>query len=169
MTAGLQQADCDDLSAYLDGELSDVRAVEVARLVRDDPVWRAAHAELRALDAAMDAWTVPAPPEGLAQRVLASVRRRAHRPLLLRTAAWLGPLAAAAAVALLAVAIMNRPSSDVPGRELGSSRALAPVPKAERADVERMIVENLGFFSDYEVLEEMETLQALDELEREGT
>lgn len=169
MTAGLQQADYDDLSAYLDGELDSERAAEVARLVRDDPVWRTAYTELSALDAAMDAWTVPAPPEGLAEEILANVRRRAHRPLLLRTAAWLGPFAAVAAVALLAVAIMNRPSSDAPGRELGSSRALAPVPKAERADVERMIVENLGFFSDYEVLEEMETLRALDQLEREGT
>ena len=169
MTGELGQSDFEDLSAYLDGELGPQRTAEIARLIAEDATWRDAHRQLAAIDAAMDAYEVPAPPEGLADRVVARVRRKARRPLVLRVIGWLAPAAAAAAIILVVLAVMNRPDAAPVAGELVTSPALQAVPQAERADVENMIVENLGFFRDYEVIAQFETLEAIDHLEKGGT
>ena len=82
---------------------------------------------------------------------------------------WLAPAAAAAAIILVVLAVMNRPDAAPVAGELVTSPALQAVPQAERADVENMIVENLGFFRDYEVIAQFETLEAIDHLEKGGT
>ena len=174
----LADSDLEDLSACLDGELPPERLAEVQRLIRDDPAWQAAHRELVAVDAALEAYTAPAAPADLSARIVRHSRRAGRRSQALRLAAWLAPAAAAAAVILIALAWFGRPHGPQPPKpvlvrtpagELDRSRAYRAVPKDERQDFEEEIVRHLSFFRDYEVLEEFETLAAIDQLEKEGT
>ncbi|MGB2819471.1 MAG: hypothetical protein WBF17_00715, partial [Phycisphaerae bacterium] len=73
MTERLGHSDYDELSAYLDGELPAARAADVERLIREDHAWRRAHREMTAVSAALDSYTVPAPPGDLADRIVAGV------------------------------------------------------------------------------------------------
>jgi anti-sigma factor RsiW len=177
---GLSAAELEDLSACLDGELGADRAAEVRRLVRDEPPWQRAHRELTAVDRALECYSVPAPVADLADRILAGVRRSARRRRAFRVAAWVGPIAAAAAVVLIVFAVLNRGerrpagsmivrTHEVQQKELDDSRAYRDVPKAERRDMDEVIIQNLGFFRNYELLEEFETLEAIERLESKGT
>ena len=180
----LSPGDFEDLSAHLDGELPPERAAEVAGLVRDDPLWRRTHGELAATDTALDQYVAPAVPSGLADRILLETRRTARRKQVLRVTAWAGSVAAAAAVLLVAFAVWNRPAplprpqpvaAQAMEKELETSQAFRDVPVAERARMEEVVVEHFkidivrGFFRDYDVVEALETLEAIDRLESEGT
>jgi len=183
MANALGKTDFEDLSAFRDGELDASRAAEVERLLREDPAWGRAHRELTALDAALDTWTAPAPAGDLADRVLLGVRKSARRSQVLRVAAWVGPVAAAAAILLVVVAVLNRPGHTTTPRqpvlagaivhEVEASEAYEGVPQAQRVELEQEIVRNLGFFrgffEDKDVVEDFETLEAIEGLEREGT
>jgi anti-sigma factor RsiW len=180
MTYQLEQSDFDDLSAWLDGELAADRAAEVGRLVAEDPAWLAAHEELRAVDAALGDWPAPQPRADLAERVIQHCRAAGRRRQVVRVAAWLAPAAAAAAILLIVVAAMNRttptpPEGHVPvaekpiEAELDHSEAFRNVPKRERAELQEVLIENLSFFSNYDVLEDFDTLEAIDRIEEQGT
>jgi hypothetical protein len=121
---------------------------------------------------------VPGGADGLADRVLARVRRASRRATVLRVAAWAVPAAAAAAVVLVVVAALTQPGKvrtvgpAVAGAlpvELERSKAYQGVPQAERPQLDEVIINHLSFFRDYEVAEDFETLQAIEKLEKQGT
>jgi negative regulator of sigma E activity len=180
MSTMLSQVELEELSAYMDGELDAPRAAEVRRRIESDPAWRQAHAELSALDAAMDACDVPAAPTDLADRIVSQIRRRTDRAVTIRIATW-----AAAAAVLLAVGISlwmaaNDRNSDnqtpvvntsVPG---GSGNAVTPGPgetgRAEPGlipptDVEELARDNLDFFKNLDVITNLDTLEEIERLE----
>ena len=66
----LAQSDFEDLSAHLDGQLDAGRAEAVEELVRTDPAWGDQWNRLQAVDRALDAYDVPAPPSDLNDRIL---------------------------------------------------------------------------------------------------
>ena len=179
----LSEGDLEDLSACLDGELPADRAAEVERLVRDDRWWRQMHREMTAVDAALEAYTVPAAAPELPERIIAAAQRSTRRKHVLRVVAWAAPAAAAAAVLLVALAVMNRPADPVPkqpgivltdppppvdGSELERSKAYQSMPKAERVALEEEIIKQLSFFRNYAVYEQFDTLEAIDRLESKG-
>lgn len=152
---GLTPVDFEDLSAWLDGELDGERSARVAALVGADPAWRRARAELTALDAALDAYTVPAAPADLAERILRRVAAQPRRlPVVIRLARWLAPVAAAAGIILAA-------------------RFFYPPPR--RAEAEAIVRDNFALMKQYvkdrDVVVNLETLEAIAELEaqRYGT
>jgi len=152
----LDQSEREDLSAFLDGELPSQRAAEVEALIRSDPRWAAAQRELKALDAALDGCTVPPAPADLAGRIIRRSRKLGRpRPLVIPLVRWIAPVAAAAAAVILATVLVLPHDG---GRSPGGP--LADVPKADR-----FVVENLSFFRDYEVIENLETLQAIERLD----
>ena len=168
-------ADMERLSAWADGELTGPPAAEVERLVAEHPAWRGARRDLEAVDQALDAWQAPAAPEGLADRVLAHVRRASRSRQVLRVVGWLGPAAAAAAVLLIVMTwsggtrqVAPQPSPIAAERvELENSKAYQSVPKAERAAIDEMIIMHLELFKNYEVVQDFDTLQAIERLENE--
>lgn len=156
----LTQADFEDLSAWLDGELDGERSARVAALVGADPVWRRARAELTALGVALDAYTVPDAPADLAERILRRVAAQSRRlPVVIRLARWLAPAAAAAGI-VLAARVFYPPPAAVP---------------PSRAEAEAIVRDNFGLMKQYvedrEVVVNLETLEAIAELEaqRYGT
>jgi len=172
MASNLGKTDLEELSAFLDGELSGQAAARVERLVRDEPAWGQAHRELLAVDDALDAYTVGQPPDGLADRVLAGVRRSARRSRVIRVAAWVAPAAAVAAVLLLALAVVDPPTGTI-NREIETSAAYRNVPQGQRVELEAEIVRHYGMlrglFREQDVIEDFETLEAIERLEQEGT
>jgi anti-sigma factor RsiW len=172
MDARIAQPDFEDLSAYLDGELTGERLIEVERRVFADPAWRMAYAELAAVEDSLNSYTVPAADAGLASRIVARVRQAEHRAMGRRVAKWLAGAAAAAACFALVVVAFNRevkPPPVVAGTEVNKSSAYQQMPQADRSQVEVLIVENLGFFKSFDVVQEFETLKAVEQLEQEGT
>ena len=148
MNRALEQSDFEDLSAYFDGQLDADRTAAVAELIRSDPVWQAEWDRLQAIDRILDACDVPAAPSDLDDRILGFVRSRARRRKVLQ---WVWPAAGAAAVAaaIIIVAIATEPKLPVAGFD----------------DVDQAIVENLDFVRDLDVLENYETLEAIERIE----
>ncbi len=178
----LSEKDFEDLSAWTDGELSGSDADRVARLVAEASAWEQARRDLDDVDHALDAWTVPAAAEGLADRVLGRTRGHRRRRRVLRVAAWVGPAVAAAAALLVALAVFNStpPAEEAASvatgplqREVKSSPAFEEIPPAERQQLEEEIVRHLGLFrglmQDEEVVTDFETLAAIERIENEGT
>lgn len=178
MSQNSRQIDWEDLSAWLDGELPAPRAVEIDRLVRDEASWRDAAEQLRRMDAALDAWSVPAAAEDLSGRAIASVRRsRRHSLRAVRLVRWLVPASVAAAVLLTAVLWQNfRADSSSPVARAGPDdpiqRILEDVPVQDQ-----FIVEHLEFFQTYqtcgvlagnEAMLDAATLDAIDLLDVRG-
>ena len=184
MSESLRQSDLDDLSAWMDGEVEGRRAVEIERLVAAVPAWRRAHGELVALNSALDAWAAPPPPADLAERTIR--RARASRTAVgkaRRMACWLVP-AGVAAAALLLVVMARGPRDDSAGQRRQAAQ-VAPEAGAEIVATvlgdlppgDRFLVENLDFFTGYdlcdlmaanETLLDVETLAALDRLDPRG-
>ena len=185
MTETLGNTEFENLSAFLDVELDGPRAAEVARLVREDATWRNAYRELAALDAALDAYTVPQPAGDLVDRVLFGVHASARRSHVLRVIAWVAPVAAAAAILLVAIALSARPggsggtspdptiTAKAIEQEIEASEAYQDVPQAQRAGLEEEIVKNYGvlrgLLEDYDVVADLDTLDAIEQIEQEGT
>lgn len=166
MTAGhLTQDDFDDLSALLDGELSPRRAGEVDALVQSDPHWRAAWQELQAVDEALDACGVPPAPRDLPERIIAAAHRLGRtRPVILRIARWAGPVVAAAAAVVIAVTLASRTTP--PTKTEPTVGTVEPGPLDGLDEQDRFVVANLPFFKDFGVLENLETLKAIEQLDQ---
>jgi len=161
----LNDSEFEDLSAFLDGRLDARRAAQVEGRLRRDPRRREILDELRAADRALETMAAPpAPPADLAEKVIAGVRRRR------RAGPWRwvvrigGSLAAAAAVALVAI-VIARPSAPPPRRQ---ADATAP-PEGDNAaaTVEDTSSDTavLDFLRDFEVVENFETLEAIERME----
>ena len=155
MQQKLGQTDFEDLSAYLDGQLDADRKGTVEELIRSDPTWEAECNQLQALDKILDVCDVPAPPNGLAERILERVRTKTARGKVLR---WVWPLAgAAAAAAIIVVAtILNGPAKP---------KDIAKSPVVPEDGVEQAIIEHFDFVRDLNVLENYETLEAIERIE----
>ena len=65
-----RQSDLEQLSAWMDGELDAPAAEGVARLVREDPAWRAAWEEFRAVDWALDLCPPVGPRRDLTEEIV---------------------------------------------------------------------------------------------------
>jgi anti-sigma factor RsiW len=174
----LTDSEIEQLSAYVDGELPASAAAAVSGGIEADSAWRAAALDFSEIDSLLDSYTVPPAPQGLAERIIEAIHRRQRRRQVFRVGSWLAP-AAAAALVLIGMAIFDggqppRP----PGRmsqaslapELNSSQAFQAVPETERPALQEEIIRNLNFFRDYEVVADMETLEAIGQLdEAQGT
>ena len=176
MNAGTltRESDIEDLVAWMDDELGDERAAQVAELVRTDPAWQTAHEQFHAVDTALDAWTVPAPSAGLSERIVRSAHRNAFWRRTLQVA---GPLAAAAAI-VLAVFVGVRPTQPAGPGPSGSpiEAAIAKTLQGVPAE-DQLLVQNLPFFQNYqEVVSyqdvsdvvDAETLSALSAIDADG-
>jgi len=165
----------DDLVAYRDGELDAPRHEQVRRLVRQDPTWRQAYEQMQAVDGLLDAYEAPPASPELAGRVIEHVydadRRRARLVWFARFAA---PIAAAAAILLLALIVRNaltgrveEPVGPAPAvvtedPPTGIDKVLEDVPAEDR-----FVVAYYEMFRDLDVVENFEVLQAIDRLEAE--
>jgi hypothetical protein len=169
----------------MDGQLDQPQARQVAQRVQSDPQWRQAWRELLAVDAALDLLPSPAARPELAERICQVACRPSRRNRLVRLAV---PLAAAACLlaAVFLGQILSRhqqpvspsglsqtptasPAAAPAGLEAVIDSALKDVP----AD-ERIIVQNLDMFRNYDDVSEYHkvraivdpaTLCALEELE----
>jgi len=170
----LETVGFDDLSAHLDGQLPADRAVAVEELIRSDTAWGKAWNRMQADNADLDAYDVPAPPSDMADRIVASVTRKTHnRKLVFRLWAPLAGAAAAAAIIIVAVVLSTSNAPDPNGSGLVKKTPDAPAaptvaPKAADA-VTQAIVEHLDFVRDLDVLENYETLEAIERLELAST
>lgn len=155
----LQTSEFEDLSAYLDGELPEERAEEVRRLLETDPTWQQERGELAALDKALDVWRTPAPCEDLPDRILRSLRAAPKRsPVVIRLVQVAASLAVAAAI-LVAVAVLQ------PGSKVTTPEPLSAVEVKLADETITQNMEMLGLFGDFEVIENFETLEAIERLE----
>lgn len=144
-----------DLTAFIDGELDEARAKEVAAALAADAELRALEARLRRSTALLSA--LPSPDASKALR--AAVLEAVETPTLgERLRAWLTPrrlgLALAASLATVAVWVGTRPAGGALG---GDEETLA-------------MAQNLELLEDYELLglenpADLEVVAALDELE----
>lgn len=157
------QYDFDDLSAYLDGELEPARKAEVEKLLREDSSWQAAYAELKALDGILSAWQSPEAPDRLAERIATAARQCGSKRQVIRLARIIGPIAAAAAAAAIFVAVLinNQP------QQTNMADPSNGTAKISIEELDEVVVENLEFFRDYEILTNFETLEAIERLEIE--
>jgi len=172
---GLGQHELEQLTAWMDGELGERQAREVAERVASDPRWRRVYEDFTAVDRALEMATPPAPPADLTERILRGVRRRRLWGRVIRVAG----AAAVAAGIVIAVAIgltyrgrrTDGPGPSGPGAKL-VAQTLRDVPASDR-----FMVENLQLFQNYDravAYEEVrsiaddETLAVLAALEHEG-
>lgn len=165
----LGQSELEQIVAWLDGELSLQEAGRVAARVQSHPAWSAAAREFRQLDQLLDGWQAPALPRDLTGKVLAKARRKPGLPAWVRLMA---PLAAAAAIVLIAVAFhAMRPATPATTGGAGTVAKANPAATDDLARVaqnDQFLVENLDLFQDYDVLKDFATLKAMDELERQS-
>jgi anti-sigma factor RsiW len=164
------QSDLEALSAWMDGELPAEQSQRVARLVREDPRWRAAHRDFLAVDAALDRLQTPVPGDELTDRICRAAR---PRRLVARAARLLAPLAAAAAIVIAVWLGSTRPGPAGPNAlESIYAEALADVPEQDRLMVEQMpMFQNYADVVSYEQVRSIvdgETLSELARLEGAG-
>lgn len=165
-----RQSELEALSAWMDGELPAEKSQRVARLVREDPRWQAAHHDFLAVDAALDRLQTPAPGAELTDRIVRAARRRGPAA---RAARILAPLAAAAAVVIAVWVGSTRPEPVRPNAlESIIAKALPGVPEKDRLMVEQMpLFQNYGHIVSYEQVRSIvdgPTLSELARLESEG-
>jgi len=178
----LTESEIEDLSAYLDGELPAERAAAINHAFQADPAWREARRQFEQVDRLLDCCTAPAVSAELAGRIVSAVQKRARRRRVLRAVGWVVPAAAAAAIVLIGLAVfssgwLDRPRTPIAGGggqgsdtvivepELARSTAFEAVPVEQRPALQEEIIRNLSFFSDYEVVADFETLQAIEQLD----
>jgi len=158
----LTEAQWEDVSALADGELPAGQSDAVARRAREDPAWRRAQEELAALDRLLEAYAVPAAGADLVERIIARLPAKAPSAWGVgRVIRYLAPAAAAAAI-ILGVEIYRRVPQAAPyapeARQV--SKALQGIPERDQ-----FVVENLDLFRNYEVLVNLETIEAIQRLE----
>jgi anti-sigma factor RsiW len=164
MDEQLRQADWDKLSAYLDGELGAEQAEQVRRRTQSNPAWAEALAGLRSVDDLLDAWEAPPAPPELAERIVRAAGRPRGRVLTWRRV--LTGAAAAAAVVAIAIGLGRQAVRPGPEPEKVADRSEAPAAPMTREELDAFAVENLGFFKDYDVLTDFDTLEAIERVER---
>ena len=99
MEKKLENKAIEELSAWLDGELSPSEADRVERLVNNDPLWGKACRQLKQVDQFLDFIPVSAVPDDLKSRISAAFKE-SQRPWLIRK---LLPLTAAAAAVVISL------------------------------------------------------------------
>ena len=184
MDAKLRQEDFEQLSAFLDGELSEADRARVEERLAANEAWRRARGRLEALDRALDAYAVPAPPAGLAQRI---IQRTSQSGATVRWAwprlRYLAPLAAAAALvaAVLVYHAISQPAGQRPDAansqgivEPGSlpDDTWAFEEPRQVAELDNLVEDNLDFFRDLGVVNNLDTIEAIynqQQMRGEGT
>ena len=163
MKGKAKQDGLDDLSAWLDGELEGERVERLRRAIDEDAELTEARRELCRLDDLLNRLSAPPPREGLAETIIASARQAKRRGPVVRTLRWLGPVAAAAAV-IIGIALHRglRPS---PVKPTGGQPSAQKSPKKHDADGS---IAKASFFADFNLLENYDTLEAIEQLESEG-
>lgn len=179
-TRELTESELETLSAYMDGELPAGSAAEVARGIEADAAWRQMRRDFQDVDSLLDDYTAPPASAELTGRIMSAVRKQARRRQGLRVVSWLAPAAAAAAILLVGLAvfggghwfsqpqthpIVNKPVNIE--RELAGSTAFKAVPVDQRPALQEEIIRHLNFFRDYEVVADLETLEAIEQLDSE--
>jgi anti-sigma factor RsiW len=184
MDERLTQNDFEELSAYMDGELTPAATSRIRNRLQTSPAWRRALERLQAVDTAIGAYVVPPAPGDLAQRVLRRTAQ-AHRPLHFARPSlrWLAPLTAAATIvaALLVYGAINRPMRHKNSLAGGTSNAAAPAtapapqasdlsryleededyPEVAEMDTDPFVQDQLDFFRDLGVVNNLDTIEAI--------
>ena len=130
MTNSFPQPDLEKISAWMDGELDPQQGREVQKRIDEDPEWKQAYRQLQEVDEVLGKWEVPATPNYLAGRI---IRKTKPKPLLLRAVKWVAPLATAAVVVLMVLAIQR--SNLTRTRGLVKSGSVQPRSQKARPDV----------------------------------
>jgi anti-sigma factor RsiW len=109
-----------DLTAYIDGELSEARAKEVEAALAADPALKALEQQLRATVVTLKALPEPAPSAALRRAVLSKVDEPTWRE---RLSTWLSPprlvpMGLAVAAVVTAVVVWPRPVDAPPDEEM---------------------------------------------------
>lgn len=150
----------DELTAYVDGEMSAVEAARVRTHLTSCAPCRATEALLRRTVTELAALPAFEPSPGLRRRVLAQVESL-PRPWTERFRRWLRPAVLAPAGVALATAVVV---AVVVGQRL-------VVQRAERG-MELAVAEHYELLSDYEVVgvsrDDLDVVEHLDELQKEG-
>jgi anti-sigma factor RsiW len=150
----------DELTAYVDGELSAVEAARVRSHLTSCSGCRSTEALLRRTVTQLAALPAFEPSNALRRRVLAEVEIL-PRPWPERMRAWLRPSALAPAGVALATAALV---AVVMGQRTLSARA--------EQHAELAVAENYELLSDYEVVgldpDDLDVVEHLDQLEKEG-
>jgi negative regulator of sigma E activity len=187
MNQRIEQHEIDQLSAYLDGELSPGERGELEQQLEARPQLAAELEKLRRLDGLLGVYNAPAPSGALRGQILRAAWSQPRRPAVLRMAPWAAAAAVAAAI-VLAVVLGLGPGQDQPGQLAGGggNASNAPVVElggpsdeivserlAQVAREDQFVVEHLGFFTNYDLAQDLveadidaETMAALDQLER---
>jgi len=182
MEERLSQTDLDELSAYMDAELTEPALSRVRHLLGTSPTWTRALERLQAVDRAMEAYVTPPAPSDLAQRVLRKTAR-SHRPAALARPSlrWMVPLTAAAAVvvAVLLYGAVSRPFKhkltgvNPVANKLSTPVSAGPSTPGQDADDEEdydypevvtsdnLLEDHLDFFRDLGVVNDLETIEAI--------
>ena len=166
------QNDFEDLSAFADGELDASRAAEIDRLIQTDPQWQRAMGRLGDLDRALDAMSAPTMDPALPDRIIGSIHRRIRRGRLAWTARIGAALAAAAAIAIVALVVLEHLSSRHQPVDVDHDTPLVSDENAGKQTAskdEELIIQHLDFYRDMEVVENYETLEAIESLEASST
>ena len=176
-TRELTDSELESLSAYMDGELPAQAAAEVARGIELDAAWRQTRRDLQEIESLLDQYTAPPASAELTGRIMSAVRTKARRRQVLHAVRWLAP-AAAAAIVLVGLAVFGggdwfgrRQAPTVARtpvnieRELAGSTAFKAVPADQRPALQEEIIRHLSFFQDYDVVADMDTLDAIGQLD----
>jgi negative regulator of sigma E activity len=167
----LKTAQVEQISAYLDGELSPQQSAAAADRIRRDEAWGRTARSFEVVDSMLEAWQPPPLRRDLTGSILAAAHRRPPRPAWMRVAA---PLAAAAAILLVVVLYQvvgppGRPSGNLRGQSVAQQpRAAEETVLAAVPEEDRFVVENLDVIENLDVLANFETLQAMDRLAHSG-
>jgi anti-sigma factor RsiW len=178
-TRELTESELENLSAYMDGELpAEPAAAEVARGIEADAAWRQMRRDLQDVDSLLDYYTAPPASAELTGRIMSAVRKQARHRQVLRVVSWLAPAAAAAAIIIVGLAVFAGghwfSQTQTPGivstpvniePELAESTAFQAVPVEQRPALQEEIIRHLNFFRDYEVAADLETLEAIEQLD----
>lgn len=147
----------DDLTAYLDGELSVVEAARVRTHLATCAECRATEALLRRTVTELAALPAFEPSAGLRRRVLAEVEAL-PQPWRSRIGAWFRPALLAPAGVAVATAVVV---AVVAGHKVVAERR-----------TELAVAEHYELLSDYEVVglssDDLDVVEHLDELQKEG-
>lgn len=134
----------EDLSAWIDGELTPERESELRERLASDPVLAARLAELEAVSEQLRALPVPQPSPALRDTIRTSLDdERARRP------GWVAPLATGVALAASLVLYF----------------AVAPGGGGSEELLEAATDEEIGIAIEYDVLADLELIEDLDVLE----
>jgi anti-sigma factor RsiW len=161
----MKQSDFADLCGWIDGQLEGPRAAQVQELVATDAAWREAYRQMTQLDQLIHACDVPPVPADLAGRIISHVRgRRSH--VILKFVRYAAPLAAAAAIVIGILVWQGFLGTFRHDAQFATVTKIdKPAPQEDRKVAEDLAVENLDFFKDYDVVSNLDTLEAIDRME----